>query len=75
MTDKKGLYEKYEVFKNRKPVKGAFVLLPEKDIHALFALRMYAVEVRHSNPILASDIEDWIGRLIAEEIRDSSDEV
>jgi hypothetical protein len=60
-----GLYTKYTIINNetRELVENAFVLKPEKDIHAAYALRKYAEEVRSENPSLANDLAAWLARI------------
>jgi hypothetical protein len=67
--DNLGLYEKYTVMNNSTGLRvgGSFVLLPEKDIHAAFALQKYAEEVRSENPALAEDLLAWLGRIDAKQ--------
>lgn len=42
------------------PLRGCFVLRPEKDPAAQEALRMYASLVGPTNPHLAAEITDWV---------------
>ena len=55
-----GLYNKYRVVNNvtKMPVEGAFVLRPDRDPAALFALKHYAE--RTTNVELAADLIMWI---------------
>lgn len=67
MDNNKGLYDKFDVTVHRTGEKiesgKAFVLLPEKDEAAVWALARYADEVRKEAPELASDIHDWLHRI------------
>lgn len=67
MDNNKGLYGKFDVTVHRTGAKiedgKAFVLLPEKDEAAVWALARYADEVRKEAPELASDIHDWLHRI------------
>ena len=60
-----GLKTKYRVYKarNNEAVEGCFVLRPEKDTAARYALIAYAGHCK--NEILSYDILHWIGRMIA----------
>jgi len=59
-----GLYKKYEILKDGKPVTGRyFVLKPESDPTALEALRTYA---RHTHNVkLQADLFAWIDEIQA----------
>lgn len=66
MTDdsKRGLYSKYDVFHadDGHPVdEPCFVLKPESDPAAWYALRTYAVCT--PNALLAKDINAWLERI------------
>lgn len=60
-----GLKVKYRVYKarNNEPVEGCFVLRPDKDSAALYALIAYAGHCK--NETLSHDILQWVGRLIS----------
>ncbi len=65
MDEKKGLYGKYTITKTEtgEPIEGfAFVLKPEEDPHARWALAAYANSIRDENPRLAQDIDRELGR-------------
>ena len=58
----KGLYDKYKVSKDGKPVEGrCFILKPETDPAALKALGVYALET--DNFELARDLLNWINEI------------
>jgi hypothetical protein len=58
-----GLYGKYRVFKarNNEPVEDCFVLRPDKDAAARYALLTYATYC--GNPQLAGDLNRWIDEI------------
>lgn len=56
-----GLYEKYEVYKDGETVEDCFVLEPEGDSAAFFALLTYAEQT--DNDELARDIRDWLNEI------------
>lgn len=57
--DRRGLYSKYVVTKDGKPIDGdCFVLRPDRDEAAREALRAYATHTR--NQILSQDIRRWL---------------
>jgi hypothetical protein len=62
-TDR-GLYEKYEVFKDGQEITDCFVLEPETDPEAREALIRYA-EVTNDDE-LAGDLRDWIANICLE---------
>lgn len=63
-----GLYQKYAVFKNGKPVeKPVFILSPETDPVALKALRTYADET--DNLELSADLTAWLDGIEEEEAK------
>jgi hypothetical protein len=53
-----GLYTKYKVTRNGKPVEGCFVLRPQTDPAARSALKRYANATE--NRQLASDLWEWL---------------
>lgn len=61
-----GLYQKYVVYRydNGDEVEGCFVLKPETDSHARYAIDQYAISIQNENPQLAEDLWDWLTRLI-----------
>jgi len=65
MTEQKGLYTKYKVFKvdTGAEVGDCFVLRPDRDPVARIALRAYAGAT--DNPDLATDLELWLAELEA----------
>lgn len=61
MSDgERGLYDKYEVYKNGECIEGCFVLEPDGDRAAWFALVEYASHT--GNDELASDLLQWAAR-------------
>lgn len=64
-SDYDGLKTKYRVYKarNNEVVEGCFVLRPEKDAAAGYALIAYAGHCK--NEILSYDILHWIGKIFA----------
>ena len=72
MPDDKGLYGKYTIINNEtgEPVQGfAFVLKPETDPHARWALAAYATSIRDENPKLARDIDNVLIRQASQRTR------
>ena len=71
MTDpKKGLYDKFAVFRvpgdakgGVTPVGGCFVLRPEDDEAALAALAAYADHEEVKGTKLSQDLKRWIARI------------
>lgn len=60
-----GLYEKYEVFKDDEPVHPCFVLRPDRDRAAQYALLAYA---RHTpDARLAKELREWVVGLGADD--------
>lgn len=57
----KGLYGKYEVYKDGEVQPNTFVLKPESDEAAESALRTYAEET--DNDELAADLDAWLASL------------
>jgi hypothetical protein len=61
MTEELGLYNKYYVCKvSGEPLENCFVLRPDRDKYALYALRFYANIVKDVKPILSMDLLEWI---------------
>lgn len=61
-SNQKGMYGKYEVFKDGERVtEDCFVLIPSKDMAARAALSYYARETKNSK--LASDLREWLRSL------------
>jgi len=58
----RGLYEKYEVLRDGKPLEGMFVLRPETDEAAREAILAYADAT--DNEELAEDLRLWINRYL-----------
>lgn len=59
-----GLFEKYRVIRKGigggRIVENPFVLVPEKDPHAVVALIAYAASVEGENPTLAKELREWM---------------
>lgn len=57
-----GLFEKYHIINNedRSVVFGAFVLRPQRDPHAVAAIRAYADSVAEQDSDLAADLNEWM---------------
>jgi hypothetical protein len=62
----RGLYAKYEVKKNGKPIYDCFVLRPDRDAAARAALRAYAKVT--PNTLLAVDIHEWLSAIENDDI-------
>lgn len=69
MDYKKGLYRKFDVRSVRtgEHIPSAFVMLPEKDLAAVVALRQYALNIEPENPVLSADILHWMETIVEKE--------
>lgn len=65
----RGLYDKYTVINNKtgKEVEGCFVLRPNKDSHAFWAVFEYASRCKEENPILSEQLFRWLDRIDKDE--------